>query len=77
MIWSLFGAQFGEEFGEVLQCKNTVFRQWPSDGITASGNLVVDRTDQSDVELAELIRCFRWVSGSADDPCRDSKSEKG
>jgi hypothetical protein len=44
-IWSLFGTQFGEEFGEVLLLRldsgRTVFG---APDPTASGNLVVDRT---------------------------------
>ena len=44
-IWSLFGARFGEEFGEAL---NSHFGHWYGTlGLTASGNLVVDGTVRS------------------------------
>jgi hypothetical protein len=41
---SVYGVQFGEKFGEVLRLEEAVVGQSPNDR-TASGNLVVDRTD--------------------------------
>jgi hypothetical protein len=44
-IWSLFGGQFGEEFGEVLLLRTNSGRTaFSAPAPTASGNLVVDRT---------------------------------
>ena len=44
-IWSFFGRQFGEEFGEVLLLRRNSGRTaFSSPDPTASGNLVVDRT---------------------------------
>ena len=44
-IWSLFGAQFGEEFGEVLLLRlNSGRTAFGAPDPTAFGNLVVDRT---------------------------------
>ena len=44
-IWSLFGRQFGEEFGEVLLLRlNSGRTAFGAPDPTASGNLVVDRT---------------------------------
>jgi len=47
-IWSLFGIQFGEEFGEVLLLRiNSGRTSSSAPDPTASGNLVWDRTDTS------------------------------
>jgi hypothetical protein len=44
-IWSLFGTQFGEEFGEVFLLRlNSGRTAFGAPDPTASGNLVVDRT---------------------------------
>jgi hypothetical protein len=44
-FWSPFGAQFGEEFGEVLRLRCKAWQMvFGSSSPTASGNLVVDRT---------------------------------
>ena len=65
---SLWGAQFGEEFGEVLQMR--IRPAVKAAGPTASGNLVVDRTvhniSEKEPGYFEAFFCaaqrFRWAS---------------
>jgi hypothetical protein len=62
-IWSLFGMQFSEEFGEVLLLRRIPGRMaFGAPDPTASGNLVVDRTVVGmtiDLQSSEDLSCHR------------------
>jgi hypothetical protein len=62
-IWSLFGRQFGEEFGEVLLLRlNSGRTAFGAPDPTASGNLVVDRTVAGlamNLRSSQALSCHR------------------